>query len=68
MKPRIIIYYESANGVTSNLVEFENRSAMKECTDIIDGIEEGVITYLELQNPPAAIKQPYLEGAPADEP
>lgn len=61
-RPRIIVYYESANGVTSNLVEFESHSELVECTSIIDGIEEGTITYLELQDPPTGIKQHYLES------
>lgn len=55
---RVIIYYESANGVVSNLVEFKTREEMNEAIAIIDQTgEESTVSYLELQFPPATIRR-----------
>lgn len=55
---RVIIYYESANGVVSNLVEFKTREEMNEAIAIIDQTgEESPVSYLELQFPPATIRR-----------
>lgn len=65
---KLIIYYESAHGVTATLVTFETHAELLACTAIIDNIDEGPISYLELQEPPAGIKQPYLEGTLTTDP
>ena len=55
---RVIIYYESANGVVSNLLEFKTREEMNEAIAIIDQTgEESPLSYLELQIPPATIRR-----------
>ena len=61
---RIIIYYETVNGVTSNLVEFKTREEMAEAIALIDRmVDESPLSYLELQIPPATIRRIAHEQA-----
>ena len=65
---RIIVYYESAHGVTSTLVEFKTRDELKEATAIIDSTgEDSYLSYLELQAPPATIKRVTTDSVTTEE-